>query len=263
MSVFKRWDLFPVRRFVGFCCWMFAHSSPHVIDTGPLSASSSRLGDGSTSKSSLALPASQIGGLARPLSRGALRAPLSRNSSFTSAISPNSRARSSSLLAPVSSEASGQITGNAASASRPYLRHSRTHSTSSINLPSPNRGAHSNVDDPRLSTQRTERTPGSASLVGNENTGYSLPRIEGQSRPATTAEALNPPASTEVARMPPPAYQQQQQLQAGPPSSIPVADWATAVLLYRCVCVANFRVSSYVRYGSLPFLTLNEGDIIE
>lgn len=46
-------------------------------------------------------------------------------------------------------------------------------------------------------------------------------------------------------------------------SSIPAANWDAAELLYRCVCVANFRVYSHVRYGALPFLTIDEGEIIE
>lgn len=231
-----------------------------VTDTGPLSASSSRLVDTASSNSSLALPVPPTGGLARPISRSALRAPLSRNSSFTSAISKSNRARSSSLLAPASVDAPGQPAGNAISASRPYLRHSRTLSTSSINLPSPSTTGQSNSDGSRLSMQRTT---GNTTPVGRETSKYNLDRLARSHLPPVNAtQAITLPDISEMTRVPPP-YEQQQQLPSHLPTNIPVAQWEAATLLYRCVCVANFQVYAHVRYGTLPFLMLNEGDIIE
>lgn len=59
---------------------------------------------------------------------------------------------------------------------------------------------------------------------------------------------------------PSPVYQPRD---SGIPASIPVANWNQTTPLYRCVCVANFEVYSHVRYKTLPFLTLREGDLIE
>lgn len=68
----------------------------------------------------------------------------------------------------------------------------------------------------------------------------------------------------EVAGVAPPSYHlHHQQGSSDMLSSIPAANWDAAELLYRCVCVANFRVYSHVRHGALPFLTIEEGDIIE
>ena len=106
----------------------------------------------------------------------------------------------------------------------------------------------------------TQRLTGDVIDTVKETPTNNSQRPEAQHGPATTPLA----EIREVTRMEPPSYE----IYAGQDqnvvmTSIPDAKWDVAELLYRCVCVANFRVFSHVRYERLPFLTIDEGDIIE
>lgn len=176
----------------------------------------------------------------------ALRAPLSRNTSFTSTFSKANRTRSPSLVAPKAENTHLHSVDSAALASRPYLGRSRTQGTSTAN------GTTSTNVQQALDLAWRQVSPRDEAALSTEQ---KRPPLNQQHGPGSGV-----PNRFEGSVDPSPVYQTRQNDTS---AIIPVANWSQATHLYRCVCVADFQVASHIRYATLPFLTLEKDEAIE
>jgi hypothetical protein len=174
----------------------------------------------------------------------ALRAPLSRNTSFTSTVSKANRTRSPSLVAPKVDDVHLRSAAGAPLPSRPYLSRSKTQLASSTTS---------------IGTARDQEGSDLAWREALPRDGYAQ-KIERSDHPFNQPFNAEPALPNRPNMDPSPAYQTRP---IGPLATIPVANWSQATHLYRCVCVADFEVAAHIRYATLPFLTLRKDEGIE